>query len=94
MNATDDGDYVFYSGSQNYQDFSRVALWKGQRYVKVSNTVHCDQIVSVSFVLRQQEMAVLVCVIWSLLIKRSLSPPCLADCALFVPHQFPGLVDL
>lgn len=30
MNGTDDGDYVFYSGTQNYKDFARVASWKGQ----------------------------------------------------------------
>lgn len=40
MNGTDDGDYVFYSGTQNYKDFARVALWKGQRYVtEKQNTI-------------------------------------------------------
>lgn len=34
MNATNDGDYVFFTGQQNYKDFSRVSLWKGERYSK------------------------------------------------------------
>ncbi|XP_012685484.1 lysosome membrane protein 2c [Clupea harengus] len=44
MNATDDGDYVFYSGSQNYQDFSRVALWKGQSSLDWWTSDECNMI--------------------------------------------------
>lgn len=31
MNGTGDGEYVFYTGKQNYQDFARVDLWRNQR---------------------------------------------------------------
>uniref|UniRef100_A0A3Q3C511 Scavenger receptor class B, member 2c n=1 Tax=Haplochromis burtoni TaxID=8153 RepID=A0A3Q3C511_HAPBU len=34
-NASNDGEYVFFTGQQNYRDFSRVDTWKGE-----SNAVH------------------------------------------------------
>ncbi len=30
-NGTDDGDYIFFTGKQNYQDFARIDEWNGQR---------------------------------------------------------------
>jgi len=30
-NGTDDGDYVFFTGRQNYLDFARINEWNGQR---------------------------------------------------------------
>uniref|UniRef100_A0AAY4ER49 Uncharacterized protein n=1 Tax=Denticeps clupeoides TaxID=299321 RepID=A0AAY4ER49_9TELE len=44
MNATDDGAYTFYSGSENYQDFTRVAEWKGQRSLNWWSTDECNMI--------------------------------------------------
>lgn len=32
MNGTDDGEYVFFTGKQNYTDFTRVAKWRNERY--------------------------------------------------------------
>uniref|UniRef100_A0A3Q4FXM8 Scavenger receptor class B, member 2c n=1 Tax=Neolamprologus brichardi TaxID=32507 RepID=A0A3Q4FXM8_NEOBR len=29
-NASNDGEYVFFTGQQNYRDFSRVDMWKGE----------------------------------------------------------------
>ncbi|XP_076139637.1 lysosome membrane protein 2c [Alosa pseudoharengus] len=44
MNGTDDGDYVFYTGSQNYQDFASVALWKGQSSLNWWTSDECNMI--------------------------------------------------
>ncbi|KAG5272034.1 hypothetical protein AALO_G00160920 [Alosa alosa] len=44
MNGTDDGDYVFYTGSQNYEDFARVALWKGQSSLNWWTSDECNMI--------------------------------------------------
>lgn len=44
MNGTDDGDYVFYSGTQNYKDFARVALWKGQSSLDWWTSDECNMI--------------------------------------------------
>ncbi|XP_010787543.1 lysosome membrane protein 2-like [Notothenia coriiceps] len=30
-NASNDGEYVFFTGQQNYKDFARVDTWKGER---------------------------------------------------------------
>ena len=30
-NATDDGQYVFFTGETNYTDFARVDAWKNER---------------------------------------------------------------
>lgn len=30
-NASNDGEYVFYTGQQNYKDFARVDTWNGER---------------------------------------------------------------
>lgn len=30
-NASNDGEYTFFTGQQNYQDFARVDTWNGKR---------------------------------------------------------------
>ncbi len=30
-NASNDGEYVFFTGQQNYKDFARVDTWNGER---------------------------------------------------------------
>ncbi|KAF4077037.1 hypothetical protein AMELA_G00203520 [Ameiurus melas] len=44
MNGTDDGEYVFYTGKQNYQDFARVDLWRDQSSLEWWNTDQCNMI--------------------------------------------------
>ncbi|KAI5091412.1 lysosome membrane protein 2, partial [Silurus meridionalis] len=44
MNGTDDGEYVFYTGKQNYQDFARVDLWRGQSSLDWWTTDQCNMI--------------------------------------------------
>ncbi|MCI4386874.1 hypothetical protein PGIGA_G00067780 [Pangasianodon gigas] len=44
MNGTDDGEYVFYTGKQNYQDFARVDLWRGQSSLDWWTTNQCNMI--------------------------------------------------
>ncbi|XP_060746357.1 lysosome membrane protein 2c [Tachysurus vachellii] len=44
MNGTGDGEYVFYTGKQNYQDFTRVDLWRGQSMLDWWTTDQCNMI--------------------------------------------------
>ncbi|TSK72059.1 Lysosome membrane protein 2 [Bagarius yarrelli] len=44
MNSTGDGKYVFYTGKQNYQDFARVDLWRGESSLKWWTTDQCNMI--------------------------------------------------
>ncbi|XP_066501918.1 lysosome membrane protein 2c isoform X2 [Hoplias malabaricus] len=44
MNGTDDGEYVFLTGKQNYTDFARVDMWKGQSSLNWWSTVECNMI--------------------------------------------------
>lgn len=44
MNATDDGEYVFLTGEQNYKDFSRVVEWRGESSLKWWSTDDCNMI--------------------------------------------------
>ncbi|KAF5894665.1 lysosome membrane protein 2-like, partial [Clarias magur] len=44
MNGTDDGEYVFYTGKQNYQDFARIDLWRGQSSLDWWTTNQCNMI--------------------------------------------------
>ncbi|KAG7320876.1 hypothetical protein KOW79_015291 [Hemibagrus wyckioides] len=44
MNGTDDGEYVFYTGKQNYLDFARVDLWRGQSSLDWWTTEQCNMI--------------------------------------------------
>lgn len=41
-NASNDGEYVFFTGQQNSQDFARVDTWKGSRSVGVSVALHLN----------------------------------------------------
>ncbi|KAI4887791.1 hypothetical protein NFI96_005766 [Prochilodus magdalenae] len=44
MNGTDDGEYVFFTGKQNYEDFARVDLWRGQSSLSWWSTNQCNMI--------------------------------------------------
>ncbi|KAM9450699.1 lysosome membrane protein 2c [Clarias gariepinus] len=44
MNGTDDGEYVFYTGKQDYQDFARIDLWRGQSSLDWWTTNQCNMI--------------------------------------------------
>ncbi|XP_035246443.1 lysosome membrane protein 2c [Anguilla anguilla] len=44
MNATDDGEYVFLTGEQNYKDFARVVEWRGESSLKWWSTDECNMI--------------------------------------------------
>ncbi|TRY97130.1 hypothetical protein DNTS_032786 [Danionella cerebrum] len=43
-NGTDDGDYIFLTGKQNYQDFARIDEWSGQRSLSWWNSSQCNMI--------------------------------------------------
>ncbi|XP_026091152.1 lysosome membrane protein 2-like [Carassius auratus] len=43
-NGTDDGDYIFLTGKQNYQDFSRIDEWNGQSTLNWWSTEECNMI--------------------------------------------------
>ncbi|XP_036384450.1 lysosome membrane protein 2c [Megalops cyprinoides] len=44
MNASNDGEYVFFTGQQNYKDFARVFEWQGQRSLSWWSTDECNMI--------------------------------------------------
>ncbi|XP_006270884.3 lysosome membrane protein 2 isoform X3 [Alligator mississippiensis] len=44
MNGTDDGEYVFLSGSRNYLNFSRIVEWKGKKSLDWWTTKTCNMI--------------------------------------------------
>ncbi|XP_076842406.1 lysosome membrane protein 2c [Brachyhypopomus gauderio] len=44
MNQTDDGEYVFFTGKQNYQDFARVNQWNDQSSLSWWTTDECNMI--------------------------------------------------
>ncbi|XP_072517666.1 lysosome membrane protein 2c [Salminus brasiliensis] len=44
MNATDDGEYVFFTGKKDYQDFARVDLWRGKSSLDWWSTDECNMI--------------------------------------------------
>uniref|UniRef100_A0A673HE34 Lysosome membrane protein 2-like n=1 Tax=Sinocyclocheilus rhinocerous TaxID=307959 RepID=A0A673HE34_9TELE len=43
-NGTDDGDYIFFTGKQNYQDFARIDEWNGQSTLNWWSTEGCNRI--------------------------------------------------
>ncbi|XP_067278858.1 lysosome membrane protein 2c [Pseudorasbora parva] len=43
-NGTDDGDYVFLTGRQNYQDFARIDEWNGQSSLNWWSSDECNMI--------------------------------------------------
>ncbi|XP_071769611.1 lysosome membrane protein 2c [Centroberyx gerrardi] len=43
-NATNDGNYVFFTGQQNYKDFARVDTWNGERSLDWWTTDECNMI--------------------------------------------------
>uniref|UniRef100_A0A671RTK7 Lysosome membrane protein 2-like n=1 Tax=Sinocyclocheilus anshuiensis TaxID=1608454 RepID=A0A671RTK7_9TELE len=43
-NGTDDGDYIFFTGKQNYQDFARIDKWNGQSTLNWWSTEGCNRI--------------------------------------------------
>ncbi|XP_016325649.1 lysosome membrane protein 2-like [Sinocyclocheilus anshuiensis] len=43
-NSTDDGDYIFFTGKQNYQDFARIDEWNGQSTLNWWSTKECNMI--------------------------------------------------
>ncbi|XP_060916733.1 lysosome membrane protein 2c [Labrus mixtus] len=43
-NATNDGDYVFFTGQENYKDFARVDTWKGESHLSWWTTDECNMI--------------------------------------------------
>ncbi|XDV38003.1 hypothetical protein PO909_007495 [Leuciscus waleckii] len=43
-NGTDDGDYVFFTGRQNYQDFARINEWNGQSALEWWSSDECNMI--------------------------------------------------
>ncbi|KAM4635702.1 lysosome membrane protein 2c [Polymixia lowei] len=43
-NATNDGDYVFFTGQQDYKDFARVDTWNGESSVQWWTTDECNMI--------------------------------------------------
>ncbi|XP_048875831.1 lysosome membrane protein 2c [Brienomyrus brachyistius] len=44
MNGTDDGEYIFFTGKQNYTDFSRVAKWHDESNLEWWSTDQCNMI--------------------------------------------------
>ncbi|KAL4617315.1 lysosome membrane protein 2-like [Arapaima gigas] len=44
MNATDDGEYLFFTGTENYKDFSKVAEWRGSSSLEWWSTDNCNMI--------------------------------------------------
>uniref|UniRef100_A0A4W4FFP9 Scavenger receptor class B, member 2c n=1 Tax=Electrophorus electricus TaxID=8005 RepID=A0A4W4FFP9_ELEEL len=44
MNGTDNEEYVFFTGKQNYQDFARVSQWNGQSSLRWWTTDECNMI--------------------------------------------------
>ncbi|XP_030623082.1 lysosome membrane protein 2c isoform X2 [Chanos chanos] len=44
MNGTGDGEYVFFTGEDNYQDFARVDLWNDESSLKWWSTDECNMI--------------------------------------------------
>ncbi|NP_001088246.1 uncharacterized protein LOC495077 [Xenopus laevis] len=44
MNTTDDGEYVFLSGKNDYLEFTQIAEWKGQKALDWWNTETCNMI--------------------------------------------------
>ncbi|KAJ8261386.1 hypothetical protein COCON_G00171090 [Conger conger] len=44
MNATDDGEYEFFTGKANYKDFARVAEWKGNSSLEWWSSDQCNMI--------------------------------------------------
>ncbi|XP_019745645.1 lysosome membrane protein 2-like [Hippocampus comes] len=43
-NGTNDGEFVFHTGEQNYLDYGRVETWKGQRQLTFWNSNHSNSI--------------------------------------------------
>uniref|UniRef100_A0A9J7XMV7 Lysosome membrane protein 2-like n=2 Tax=Cyprinus carpio carpio TaxID=630221 RepID=A0A9J7XMV7_CYPCA len=43
-NGTDDGDYIFFTGKQNYQDFARIDKWNGNSSLNWWSTEGCNRI--------------------------------------------------
>ncbi|XP_020485537.2 lysosome membrane protein 2c [Labrus bergylta] len=43
-NASNDGDYVFFTGQENYKDFARVDTWKGESNLSWWTTDECNMI--------------------------------------------------
>ncbi|XP_030598491.1 lysosome membrane protein 2c [Archocentrus centrarchus] len=43
-NASNDGEYVFFTGQQNYKDFSRVDTWKGESSLSWWTSDECNMI--------------------------------------------------
>lgn len=43
-NASNDGEYVFFTGQQNYKDFARVDTWKGDRNLSWWTSDDCNMI--------------------------------------------------
>ncbi|TDH01972.1 hypothetical protein EPR50_G00168370 [Perca flavescens] len=43
-NASNDGDYVFFTGQQNYKDFSRVDTWNGESKLNWWSSDECNMI--------------------------------------------------
>ncbi|XP_026029791.1 lysosome membrane protein 2c [Astatotilapia calliptera] len=43
-NASNDGEYVFFTGQQNYRDFSRVDTWKGESSLNWWTSDECNMI--------------------------------------------------
>ncbi|CAB1447869.1 unnamed protein product [Pleuronectes platessa] len=43
-NASNDGDYVFFTGQQNYKDFSRVDTWNGESSLNWWTSDECNMI--------------------------------------------------
>ncbi|XP_042365245.1 LOW QUALITY PROTEIN: lysosome membrane protein 2-like [Plectropomus leopardus] len=43
-NASNDGEYVFYTGQQNYKDFARVDTWKGESMLNWWTSDECNMI--------------------------------------------------
>uniref|UniRef100_A0A3P8WL17 Scavenger receptor class B member 2 n=1 Tax=Cynoglossus semilaevis TaxID=244447 RepID=A0A3P8WL17_CYNSE len=43
-NASNDGDYVFFTGKQNYKDFARVDTWNGESSLNWWTTDECNMI--------------------------------------------------
>lgn len=43
-NASNDGEYVFFTGQKNYQDFARVDTWKGKSSLDWWTTDQCNMI--------------------------------------------------
>ncbi|KAM4709131.1 lysosome membrane protein 2 [Discoglossus pictus] len=44
MNATNDGEYLFFTGSDNYMDFTQVVEWRGQKHLDWWTSDSCNMI--------------------------------------------------